>query len=263
MADRATLEALIGQLNSALGEVTPYKLGIAAPSELDPAPKNAHYMPKRVFDQLADNIKRDKNLSSLPFCWRRADGKYELLSGHHRVGAAKAAGVPLILFLYTDAALSKAEKIAVQLSHNSLVGQDNPTLLADLWRDIDDLSMKVYSGLDDEFIEKLAPPKLVKISDAPLHLEELTWLFFPPEIERINDVVTALKGYRAKTKLVAPLELFNQFFDTLLNFKEAAGIQNSATAMLAIIEIVEAWISEHKATKRDGNTGAEKQESAD
>jgi hypothetical protein len=95
MADEVRIAQLLDSLNSELGGVTPYKLAAANPAELLPIDKNAHYMTKRVYDQLVANIKRDGNLSSMPFCWKRDDGKFVVLSGNHRVEGAKGAGVPL------------------------------------------------------------------------------------------------------------------------------------------------------------------------
>lgn len=41
-----TLQQTLARLNALLaeGEITPYRLGIAAPGDLKPAPKNAHFM---------------------------------------------------------------------------------------------------------------------------------------------------------------------------------------------------------------------------
>lgn len=250
MTDRAKLTSALETLNTLLCDVTPYKLAVAPPGELKPADKNAHYMERKTLEQLTANVKKDKNLSSLPFCWRQANGAFVILSGHHRVQAANEAGVELVLFLYTDAELTRSEQIAIQLSHNALNGQDNPNLLADLWREIDDLGAKVYSGLDDQFIEKLTPPKFAKIEDAALRFEQLTLFFVQPEIERIGNAVRALQAAPGKTKLVAPMELFDQFFETLLNFKEASGIQNSSTAFMAMIEIVERWMVEQEGVEQ-------------
>ena len=129
MADETRLSDLVEQLNGALGDVTPYRLAVVNPGDVLPIDKNARYMSKRTYDQLVANVSNDKNLSSIPFCWKGPEGQFVALSGNHRVMAAKDAGIPLILVLYTDAKLSKAKQRAIQLSHNALVGQDNPATL--------------------------------------------------------------------------------------------------------------------------------------
>lgn len=241
------LNELAGQLNAAMTAVTPYRLAIADPASLIPIDKNAHYMSKRVWDRLVENVKADHNLSSLPFCWQREDKQFVVLSGNHRVQAAAEAKIPAILILYTDAALSKAQQRAIQLAHNAIVGQDNPAILRELWQEIDDLSMKVYSGLDDAYLETLEQVELVSLKEDQLCFEELRILFLPSEIETLKDVLKRLgKATTPKTMLAARYEDFDRFFNALLDFKGAAEIVNSATAILAMTEIVEEWLAAHK-----------------
>ena len=78
-----------------------------------PAAINAHFMAKRVYDQLVTNIKRDGNLSTLPLCWHDAAGKIHILSGHHRVDAARDAGIEALLYLYTDSELTADQRTAI------------------------------------------------------------------------------------------------------------------------------------------------------
>jgi hypothetical protein len=84
MGEDARLDDAVAALNAQLGDITPYKLAVVDPAALVPVEKNAHYLPKATFDRLADNIARDGNLSTLPFCWRTPAGDYIVLSGNHR-----------------------------------------------------------------------------------------------------------------------------------------------------------------------------------
>jgi len=244
MAETPQFTTLVGALNQALGGVTPYKLAVVDPAQIEPVDKNAHYMSQRVYQQLVDNIREDGNLSSLPFCWQRPDGRLVSLSGNHRVGAARDAGVGQILVLYTDQKLAKDEQIAVQLSHNALVGQDNPQALRELWNEITRLDAKVYSGLDEGLLETMPPVQVVRIDDAPLRMEELTMWFAPAEIERAKDVLSRI-GHARKHRFLADVQVFDRFFDALLDFKEARGILNTATAILALLELAEQWLEQH------------------
>lgn len=252
MPDRKQIAAALDQLNSLLVGVTPYKLAVVAPGELKPAPKNAHYMPQPVFERLLGNVKRDGNLSSFPFCWRKDDGSFVILSGHHRVDAALQAGVSLILIVYTDKELSRSEQVAIQLSHNAINGLDNPVLLTELWKEITDLNEKVYSGLDDQFIEKLAPPQFVKIQDADLQFRDLVFAFVQPEIDRVADVLKVLENKAKRSPVfVGRYEDFDAFFDALLKFKEVAGVYNTSTALLMLVEIAEKWVAEQKEAEQE------------
>lgn len=245
MAERARLQEIIAQLNDALGEVTPYKLGVVPPGDLRPASKNAHYMPKVVYDRLVANVEQDKNLSSLPFCWKNEKGDYIVLSGNHRVMAAKDAGVELMLILYTDRALSRPEQVAIQLSHNALVGEDNPAILRELWQEITRLDLKIYSGLDEMKLQAVEPAHVQQIAEAQLRFETLTLLFMPAEIEQMQEVVERLASFKGHCWAGA-LDDFDRFFEALLDFKEAANVLNTATAFRMLIEIAGQWIAKEQ-----------------
>src|SRR6059036_2769174 len=62
------------------------------PSTLREQDVNARSMPKAMFERLAQTIARDKRLESLPLCAKTESG-LEIVSGHHRVRAATAAGI--------------------------------------------------------------------------------------------------------------------------------------------------------------------------
>jgi len=242
------LHVFVDELNAALGDVTPYKLDVVPPGELVPVEKNAHFMSKKVYDQLVSNISQDRNLSSLPFCWRRPDGQYVVLSGNHRVQAARDAGIERVLILYTDEALSEPERIAVQLSHNSLVGQDNPAVLRELWDRIDLLDLKVYSGLDETMLATMEPVNVAQISEARLRLEYLTLLFLPVEIAQLEEIVKRLdQAARKGARWACDVATFDPFFERLLDFKEAAGVLNTSTAFRMLLEIVDEWLADHAA----------------
>lgn len=239
-----SLDAAVAQLNQLLNAngITPYKLAVVDPREVVLLEKNAHYMTKRVFDQLVHNIKQDGNLESLPFCWQREDGKFVALSGNHRVQAAREAAVPQILILYTDDTLLKDAQVAKQLAHNALVGMDNPVLLAELYKGIGELGFKVYSGLDDGTLQTLEKVEIHTPREAGLLFEEVILLFVPSEIDKIEKVVAQLKHHKRATLLAAKYADWERFFETLLKFKEDQKIVNSATAVRVMCEIVEEWL---------------------
>lgn len=58
--------------------------------------KNAHFMSNDTFNALVNNIRRDGQLSSVPFCVKHNDGTYTVVSGNHRTQAAKMAGLTSI-----------------------------------------------------------------------------------------------------------------------------------------------------------------------
>lgn len=241
MADQ--IRERVDLFNELLAQVDyPYRVDIVRPGDLLPADKNAHFMTGQMFQQLVANIKKDRALSSVPFCWKDEKGAYHILSGHHRVDAAKAAGLEWFLILYTDQALSRQERIAIQLSHNAIFGQDEPTLLRELWNELSTVDLKAYAGLDDQLMQSYAPIKIGSLGEKAIGFQEITLAFFPSEIERVQAVFEQIKA-RKRTRYAAQVEQFDRFVDRLMDFKEASGIYNSATAILAILDMVEEWLA--------------------
>lgn len=234
----------IAAFNDLLAQMTfPYRVDIVDPRSLQAAPKNARFMSGQMFQQLVANIQRDGGPTSAPFCWRDAAGVDHILSGHHRIEAAIQAGVEWTLILYTDRDLSKQEQIAIQLSHNAISGEDEPTTLRELWNEIAALDLKAYSGLDDTILNSYGPVKIDSLGEENVAFDEIRLAFFPSEIERVNEVLEQVKNRKGRY-YAAQAEQFERFIERLMDFKEAAGIYNSATAILAILDIVEAWLAQ-------------------
>lgn len=77
------------------------------PSSLREQDVNARSMPKAMFERLSQTIARDMPLESLPFC-ARTDKAIEIVSGHHRVRAATAAGISEMFVLVDVTGLTRS-----------------------------------------------------------------------------------------------------------------------------------------------------------
>ena len=213
------------------------QLRIVDPKELRLLKKNPRYMPKTMFDQLTKNIRRDGQLESVPLCHTLADQKLEVLSGNHRVQAAVEAGVPAILVLVITRELRRGEKIAKQLSHNAIAGQDDQQLLAELWDSIDDIEEKLYSGLDSVKLGELTKVNFSGFGAETVPTEAITLWFIPSEVERIDALVERLSEFTgSKTVYLAPIEKYNKLFDLITEKKRRDNIKNTAVAFMALID---------------------------
>ena len=123
-------------LNEKLAGTFPFLLELVSPGDLKLLEKNARYMKAEQFQNLVENVKKDGNLSQLPFCYREEDGRLRVLSGNHRVKAAIAAGVEQTMVLVAREPKDQDERLAIQLSHNAIAGQDDLLILKDLWESI-------------------------------------------------------------------------------------------------------------------------------
>lgn len=123
-------------------------------SKIDLIEKNARFMTNDTFMQLVSNIKRDGQLSSVPFVVEKKNGRFVVVSGNHRVQAAKQAGLVKanVMYVHEDN-ITNDEIRAIQLSHNSIVGQDDPEILRQLLDEIQDVAMKEYAHISREILD--------------------------------------------------------------------------------------------------------------
>lgn len=165
------------------------------PRELKLLKMNARFMRHEEFQRLVANIKRDGQLTSAPFaCLDPADGKYEVLSGNHRVQAAISAGLETIPCIITDDEMSEEQRIAIQLSHNAIVGQDDPDILKKLYDKILDIDLKEYSGLDDKTLGLLDKASSQAMSEANLEFQVLSIVYLPDELKEAQRVIDKARG---------------------------------------------------------------------
>ena len=222
------------------------RLEIVDPKSLLLLKENARYFKKDCYRQLVANIKQDKRLSSVPLCHTTETGTLEVLSGNHRVQAAIDAGVAHILVIVLTKKLSKSAKIAVQLSHNALVGEDDVQVLANLWGQIDDIKERLYAGLSSETINELEKIELVNLSTPAVYTQTLTFAFTSSEAERLENVIEELSRTKQGEMYAARLAEFEQFFAALQDVKELHEIKNGSLAMLKILEIIENHLKERE-----------------
>lgn len=239
MADESR-EAQIERLNYRLGQ-SGYSLAVVPVDELHLLGKNARYMPNEQFRILVSNIKADGALTSVPLCVKEEAGGYTVLSGNHRVMAAKEAGFVEIPVLYTDAPMSSEQRIAIQLSHNAIAGKDDARILKELYEEIEDVGLKYYSGLDDTLVDNLASIQLTPLSEAPQEYRQLSFVFLPEEQERLEEAFTeAMYKVKGDACYLARYAEFDRLLDALEQTKKEAKVKNTATAMMLILDVFDA-----------------------
>lgn len=230
-------------------EGQPYKMAVVPVKLFVFLEKNARYMTHEMFANLVKNISKDGGLTSVPFCLKRKDGTYLVLSGNHRVAAAIEAGIKEILVLYTDREMSRAEQVSIQLSHNAIEGKDDLNILKSLWDEIDNVALKYYSGLDDKLLDEMDKLSQKSLAEVDLDFKSLTFLFLPEEIERLDAVFEkALNGVSSENIRIARLNSFCKVIDATSKTKSAYGIKNTAVALDLVLSVFE----RHYEDLRDG-----------
>jgi ParB-like nuclease domain len=214
-----------------------FKLAIVPIDQLEFLEKNARFMKNETFQNLVNNIKRDGGLSQLPFCWLTPEGKYRILSGNHRCKAAIEAGLTEVPVIYTDKDLTKDEQIAIQLSHNSIVGEDDPIILQELYAEIEDLDMKYYSGLDDKVLDQLEKVQIDGITEAQLDYLTVSFLFLPEEREELFNAFEKAKDEINSETVLARFEDFDRLLEAQDKVQKSYNIHNGATSLMVILDI--------------------------
>ncbi len=216
--------------------------------------KNARYMTNYMFNNLVENIKKDGTLTSVPLCYKH-DGKYKILSGNHRVKAAMEAGLTKLLVMYTEKPLSRAEQVAIALSHNSIEGKDDLVLLKELWSEIDSVDLKKYSGLDDKTLWEMDKSELQSLTEFHLEYKTQTFLFLPDEADRLKNVFENALSLVHKDKVAYAnrLQDFDRFIDAQSKIQNAYDVKNSAVVMMLMLDMFERHLEELQEGYIDGD----------
>ncbi len=214
-----------------------------APRSLLLLEKNARYMKAQTFQRLVENIRRDGTLTSLPFAVREGEG-LRVLSGNHRVLAAIEAGLENIDVLVSLTELSPARQKAIQLSHNSLVGEDDPLTLRALFEELGDVAWKAYSGLDDATLELMAKAATPGLGAQGLDLATLTLTFLPGDLERMREAFARIAPGLKGEAWIVPFELYDATADMLDTVSLACEVRSMAVAFAHMVEVFERHLGE-------------------
>ncbi|WP_233646798.1 ParB N-terminal domain-containing protein [Streptomyces sp. BSE6.1] len=216
------------------------------PRTLTPLEVNARYMRKEEWDRLVENIRRDGCLTSTPLLYSGGEydeGRELILSGNHRTKAAAEAGIEEIDCMLIEEHLTRQQLVAIQLSHNAIAGQDDPATLKQLYEELDDVDWRAYSGLDDEQLQLLAEVSPEGLSEANLDFATVSLIFLPAELEAAREAFDQARLGQNESWLAARAD-YMQTLDTLASTHAAHKVGNVATALHAILAIVERHLDE-------------------
>lgn len=227
---------------------------------------DARYMTAEQQQRLTENLKRDGALTSVPLVWAQqaedgtpeVDGKgrqtYEILSGNHRVTSAREAGFTEIDCMVVRNWISVQRRIELQLSHNAISGQDDQSILQQLYDSLD-LGGKLYSGLTDDAFKGLQELKVTGLGVGQPDYQELLISFLPADAEAFKEHLgTIEKAAEKRTVHLAHILDFDKVFDAIVAVKEKRNVHNTALALLEMAELAVQRLAEIEA---EGANGAE------
>ena len=212
-------------------------------------------MTDAMFSQLVENIRRDGCLTSVPLVCE-VDGRLEVLSGNHRVMAAIKAGLEEAEVMEITTPLSREQRVAIQLSHNAIAGQDDPSILSELWADLD-FALKEYSGLTEEDLAGITEIDTTPISVEAPSYEEITLVFLPEEKAAFVELLGRVQAAKSRAQwIVAHYDDFGRVFDTIIAVKQKLDIHNGAVALRVMADLAMERLAEGEPAKEGSLPGA-------
>lgn len=238
-----------------------WKIATDVPMEMiEMTEVNANHMEDESFNRLCENIKKTGGLSSMIATFKRKkDGKYVIISGNHRYKACLRLGWSKMNILYADEdEISNDEKIALQLSHNNLHGEDNKNILKRLFDEIQSIDFKQVSNVDiNDFatidvdavssivpLSEHYPVSLILYDDDIRNIEELFGLIEEKENECEKIILANGKGVQ------------DEFLDLMTKMRKEYSIKSTSVSFSKILELARLAL-ENGIDKLDKNQGVE------
>lgn len=167
---------------------------------IDEAEQNANEMSGEDFATLCDNIGKS-GMSSVPCCYKKENGRFVMISGHHRLRACKKLKYKTIGILWANEKdLSKDEIIAIQLSHNSLHGQDNQNILKKLFEQIQSVEYKKFAHIN---MDEIAP---IDTNGISISVMKETFVFsiilYPDSFANLDELFGDIREQSKKSDIV-------------------------------------------------------------
>ncbi len=202
------------------------------------AEENARFMTADQMRRLTDNIKRDKAMTSVVLVYPDfQEKKLIVISGNHRVEASAAAGTKMIPALVIQSHLTVEHRLALQLSHNAVTGQDDPNTLLRIYEALS-MEYKSYSGLTDDSFNVLEKLNIDSLAIGTPQYEEIILQFLPDEKEAFIEHLERLgKAAEKKTYLMAEYDDYLRLFRTIVAVKEFKNVFNSAVAIRELADL--------------------------
>lgn len=221
-----------------------WKAGVEELREQD---VNARSMSKEMFDRLQSTVGRDERLEALPFTALTEAG-IEIVSGHHRVRAARAAEMTEIYVLVDVTGLTPDQIKAKQLAHNAIEGQDDPELVKRIFEAIGDVDARLEAFIDPVALDISIPKVQIDDIDMGLRFETVIIMFVPWERQYFEETVgiveREIRGTKAEAAWLAEHEQFETWQRLALRIIDEYDIRTMSTVLAKIAELARMQLGE-------------------
>lgn len=211
---------------------------------------NAQVMQPRHFDRLTENVRNRGQLESIPYCHQPGgEGPIEVISGHHRSRAARAAGLTHIPAIVDYKPMRRSEVVAKQIAHNQLHGDPDRDILAHLVQMIDNVDDLLATGLDEADLPTVDPDDTrLAIPHGEFDFRSVALMFLPHQMQEFDD---AVKVIDSATDMVgaAHLDQFEAFSKAVFAYGRCKNVRNFTTMVSMLTDIARREVEEHLAAE--------------
>jgi hypothetical protein len=207
---------------------------------------NPRSMPQRMFDQLIDNIKNVGAMESIPLCVY-VDNQIEIISGHHRVRAARAAGIKEVLIMVYDE-LDHSRLRSKQLAHNTISGVDDPELVKRIWAEILDVQAQFEAFVDPKALDLIPDPVKFKPIDVDMQAiaKTVVVIFLPSQAVDFKEAIDSLlPSSQVDTVYLASAETYEAWKEAINAVREDCDIVSAPTAIAEMARLAVKYLAEH------------------
>jgi hypothetical protein len=197
---------------------------------------NARVMKNEMQDQLTANISKRGQLESLPFLVE-TENRLEIVSGHHRIKSARAAGLKEIVVIIDVSGLSRSQIAAKQLAHNAISGFDDDSTLREIVKMITDVDDMIESFIGKDIMEEPLEQYDKMMSPAiQFDFKNVVFAFLPHQLEDMNTLVKNLETTAPEIIGVASYEQCKSFVETLSKYQKFTDIRNVGAAVHSMVQ---------------------------
>lgn len=216
---------------------------------IDEQDKNARIMSREMQESLSANVRKDGHLESVPLTHLMESGRLELISGHHRLRAARNAGIERVHVLAYLHELPKSTVRAKQLAHNSHEGIDDPATLRELYLQIDDPGDRLSTFLDPQELNVTEAQQPVHIPDVRIAFDwhYVSFAFLPYQFADF-EALCARMADRPDTLCIIPEAQFEAFTAVAKRVGITEDIRNVGTTIARMIEITNDALDKQEST---------------
>lgn len=209
-------------------------------SLIDEASVNANQMSEHDFNRLVENIRISGGLSSAIACYRKSDtGRYVIISGHHRYRAAVKLRYREVPVIYAEESeMTPDEIVALQLSHNSLHGEDDKGILKRMFAEIQSVDFKSFAHVNIDELEPISTEG-VSFSVVSEHYSCCV-VFYRKDMELLDELVGIIGEQKAKNDIVMVVdgdENEDFYLQLIGQIRKKYEIKSSNMAFCKILEL--------------------------